>query len=254
MEKRTAAIVLAGGRGTRMGSDVPKQYMDVDGYPLIWYSLKAFEDSSVDEIVLVCPQGDEENCSTNIVEKYGFSKVKGIVPGGLERYHSVYNALKSLRCIAEGDMREPCEIVFIHDGARPMIDGDTIKRAYDAAVCDHAAIVAVPANDTVKMADTAGFATETLRRDLVWLVQTPQVFDFYEIYEAYGRLMESEDELRKKGILITDDAMVLELFSDRRVRVVEGDRKNIKVTGPDAIETVKHFLSLRNRNGSGRTM
>ena len=105
MEKKTAAIVLAGGRGTRMRADVPKQYMEVEGYPLIWYSLKAFEESFVDEVVLVCPDGDEESCSRDIVEKYGFSKVKGVVSGGLERYHSVYNGLKALRCIAEGDMR-----------------------------------------------------------------------------------------------------------------------------------------------------
>ena len=252
MEKKTAAIVLAGGRGTRMRADIPKQYMEVGGYPLIWYSLKAFEDSFVDEVVLVCPEGDEEDCSRDIVEKYGFTKVKGVVPGGLERYHSVYNGLKALRCIAEGDMRDPCDIVFIHDGARPMIDEDIIRRAYEATVRDHAAVVAVPASDTVKMADTDGFATETLRRDLVWLVQTPQTFDFYEIYEAYGRLLESEKELIKKGVLVTDDAMVLELFSDRRVRFVEGDRKNIKVTGPDDIELVRQFIADRNRNGSGR--
>lgn len=252
MEKRTAAIILAGGRGTRMGSAVPKQYMEVEGYPLIWYSLKAFEDSFVDEIVLVCPEGDEERCNTEIVEKYGFSKVKGIVAGGLQRYHSVYNALKMLRCIAEGDKREPCEIVFIHDGARPMVNEEIIMRAYEAAVKDRAAIVAVPANDTVKMADNAGFTTETPRRDLVWMVQTPQVFDFYEIYGAYGRLIESEKILLEKGVLVTDDAMVLELFSNTRVKLVEGDRKNIKVTGPDDIELVKFYLSQRNRTGSGR--
>ena len=86
----------------------------------------------------------------------------------------------------------------------------------------------------------------------MWLVQTPQVFDFYEIYEAYGRLIESEKELLKEGVLVTDDAMVLELFSDRRVRFVEGDRKNIKVTGPDDIELVRQFIADRIRNGSGR--
>ena len=245
MKKWTAAIILAGGRGTRMGSDLPKQYMQVGGYPLIYYSLKAFEDSFVDEIVLVCAESDIGFCSEEIVGKYGFSKVKGIVSGGRERYHSVHNGLAALRCIAEGDMRDPCEIVFIHDGARPFVDGDIIKRAYDAAVEDHAAIVAIPANDTVKLADGERFADETLRRDRVWLVQTPQVFDFYEIYDAYGKLIETEADLIERGVLVTDDAMVMELFSDRKIRLVMGDARNIKVTTPEDMEMVGYFMAKR---------
>ena len=242
MEKRTAAIVLAGGRGTRMGADTPKQYMEIDGYPLIYYSLKTFEDSFVDEIVLVCAAGDEEYCTTGIVEKYGFTKVKGIVCGGRERYHSVYNGLKALRCIDEGDNRNPCEIVVIHDGARPLVTEDIIRRAYDGAVENHAAVAAVPSKDTVKMADSEGFATETLRRDLVWLMQTPQAFDFYEVYEAYSKLIESEAQLLERGVSVTDDAMVLELFSDTRVKFVMGDYRNIKVTTPEDLELMRYFM------------
>ena len=242
MEKRTAAIVLAGGRGTRMGGDTPKQFMEVCGHPLIWYSLKTFEESFVDEVILVCAGGDVEYCTTEIVEKYGFSKVKSIVCGGRERYHSVYNGIKALRCVDEGDMRDPADIVMIHDGARPLVSQDVLRRVYDAAVADHAAVAAVPAKDTVKMADPEGFATETLRRDLVWLMQTPQAFDLYEVYEAYSKLIDSEDELISKGITVTDDAMVLELFSDRRVRFVEGDYRNIKVTTPEDLELVKYYI------------
>lgn len=233
MKKRTAAIVLAGGRGERMGTGIPKQYMMIGDYPLIYYSLKAFSDSFVDEIVLVCSEGDEDYCTNEIVERYGFSKVKTITAGGRERYHSVYNGLKALRCVAEGDMREPCDIVFIHDGARPFITEDILSRTYDAVESDHAAIVAMPAKDTVKMSDTDGFITETVRRDLVWLAQTPQAFEFYEIYDCYSKLMESESSLAERGILITDDAMVLELFSDTRVKIVPGSDRNLKVTTPE---------------------
>ncbi len=242
MKKRTAAIVLAGGRGTRMGSDTPKQYMEIGGYPLIWYSLKAFQDSFVDEIILVCADGDVDRCSEEIVEKYGFTKVKSVVPGGRERYHSVYNGIKALRCVAEGDMRDPCDIVMIHDGARPLVSQDVIRRVYDGAAENHAAVAAIPSKDTVKMADTEGFATETLRRDLVWMMQTPQAFDFYEIYEAYSKLIESEASILESGIVVTDDAMVLELFSERRVKFVMGDPKNIKVTGPEDPELMKFYL------------
>ena len=240
--KKTAAIVLAGGKGTRMGGNTLKQYIEIDGYPLLYYSLKAFSDSFIDEIVLVCGEGEEEYCANEIVEKYGFSKVKSIAVGGRERYHSVYNGLKALRCVAEGEGLDPCEIVFIHDGARPLVNNDIITRAYATAVSGQPAVVAVPSKDTVKMADTDGFAVETLRRDLVWLVQTPQVFDFYEIYDAYCKLIEQESQLMERGVLVTDDAMVLELFSDRKVRLVMGDYRNIKVTTPEDIELVKMYL------------
>ena len=105
--KRTAAVILAGGSGTRMGETTPKQYLDLGGYPLIYYSLKAFSESFVDEIVLVCKEGEEDYCSSEIVERYGFSKVKSIATGGAERFHSVYNGLKALRCMDEGEGKEP---------------------------------------------------------------------------------------------------------------------------------------------------
>lgn len=242
MKKRTAAIILAAGRGTRIGGDTPKQYMMIGKYPLIYYSLKAFSDSFVDEIILVCPDEDRERCTFDIVEKYGFAKVKSVVAGGRERYHSVYNGLRAIRCLDEGDNREPCSIVFIHDGARPFVNNEIIERSYECALKYSAAVTAVPAKDTVKLADPDGFAVETMRRDLVWNVQTPQVFDFYEVYEAYSRLIESEHELEKKGIVVTDDAMVLELFSDRRVKFSMGDHRNIKVTTPEDLEIARALI------------
>lgn len=244
IRKKTAAIVLAGGKGTRMGSDTPKQYLKIGEHPLLYYSLKAFEDSFVDETVLVCSENECEYCTSEIVEKYDLKKVKSVVKGGSERYHSVYNGLTALRCVSEGESGEPCDIVFIHDGARPFVNEDIIKRAYDCAVENHNAVVAVPAKDTVKLADPYGFATETMRRDLVWQVQTPQVFDFYEIYEAYSKLIRSEREVLEKGILITDDAMVLELFSDTRVKLVMGDYRNIKVTTPDDLVLARCFEEM----------
>ena len=235
MEKRTAAIILAAGKGTRIGGKTPKQYLTIGQYPLLYYSLKAFSDSFVDEIVLVCSEQDRQYCLEQIVEKYGFDKVKRIVAGGRERYHSVYNALMALGGTDGGDGYKPCDIVFIHDAARPFADGDIIKRAYDATLEYKATVIAVPAKDTVKLADAEGFAHETMRRDLVWQMQTPQTFDFREIFNAYSKLIESEKELAEKGVSVTDDAMVLELFSDRRVKLVMGDYTNIKVTTPEDI-------------------
>ena len=242
MNRKTAAVVLAGGKGRRIGGDTPKQYLEIGGHPLLYYSLKTFSDSFVDEIYLVCGAGEEEYCSTEIVEKYGFSKVRSIVSGGRERYHSVYNGLRAIRCTCEGGNSDPCEIVFIHDGARPFVTEEIILRAYNAAVENRAAAVAYPASDTVKMSDDAGFVAETLRRDHIWLMQTPQAFDFYEIYDAYSRLIESEPDILDRGVLITDDAMVLELFSERKVKLVMGDGRNIKVTNPDDLKIAGLYI------------
>ena len=106
-----------------------------------------------------------------------------------------------------------------------------------------AAVVAVPAKDTIKLADPDGFSEQTLQRDKVWLMQTPQVFDFYEIYEAYSKLIESEKELIEKGVVVTDDAMVLEMFSDTKVKFVMGDYGNIKVTTPEDITIMNALMS-----------
>ncbi|MCR5688538.1 MAG: 2-C-methyl-D-erythritol 4-phosphate cytidylyltransferase [Lachnospiraceae bacterium] len=239
--KRTAAVVLAGGSGKRMGGGIPKQYMDLAGRPLICHSLKAFEDSFVDDIVLVCGEDDRQYCSSEIVEKYGFSKVRCIASAGRERYHSVYNGMKALVCMWEGASAEPCDIVFIHDGARPFVNEEIIGRTFEAAVGFGAAAAAVPAKDTIKLANAAGFAVETVPRDIAWQMQTPQTFDFRRIYEAYSRLIESEEDIMKKGINVTDDTMVFELFSGRKVRLVMGDYRNIKITTPDDMAIARYI-------------
>lgn len=242
MKKKTAAIVLAGGRGTRTGRNVPKQYINVGGYPLLYYSLKTISDSFIDEIILVCGEADRDHCMNDIVEKYHFTKVKSVVVGGRERYHSVYNGLTTLRCIAEGDSTDPCGIVFIHDGARPFVSEQILTRAYEAAEEFGAAVVAMPARDTVKLADDNGFAIETLDRNSLWLMQTPQAFDFYDIYDAYSKLIAREAEFLEKGVKVTDDAMVLELFSDKKIKLVEGDARNFKVTTEEDLDLVGRYL------------
>ena len=126
MENFTA-IVLSAGSGSRMKSDIPKQYMDLNGKPVIYYSLKAFEESDFSSIILVCGKNDVDYCKKEIVEKYGFTKVKAVVAGGKERYHSVYEGLK---------MAEGSDYVFIHDGARPMITPQMIRRLQDVVIVE----------------------------------------------------------------------------------------------------------------------
>ncbi|MBQ2901633.1 MAG: 2-C-methyl-D-erythritol 4-phosphate cytidylyltransferase [Agathobacter sp.] len=229
-----AAIVLSAGVGSRMKSDIPKQYMDLVGKPVIYYSLKAFEDAGFSSIVLVCGKDDVEYCKKEVVEKHGLKKVTAIVPGGKERYHSVYEGLKA---VAEADY------VFIHDGARPMITQEVIERLQEAVVKEEAAVAGVPVKDTIKIVDDDAYVTDTPERQYVWQVQTPQCFAFPIIYDAYKSVIQDEEEgwtIPK----ITDDAMVLEYATDHEVKMVEADYRNIKITTPEDLLIAKVFLSM----------
>lgn len=220
------AVVLAAGSGKRMNSTVKKQYMELCGRPLIFYALNTFESSFIDEIVMVVSEGDEEYCRQEIVEKYGFKKVKKIVAGGKERYHSVYEGIKAC-----GE----CDYIFIHDGARAFVDDDTLRRCLDAVVESKACVAAVKAKDTIKLENGQGFVKETLNRNLLWTVQTPQVFEYALIKKCYEELLQKESLLMAEGVAITDDTMAVETFSDVKVRLVEGSYNNIKITTPEDI-------------------
>ncbi len=225
---KIAAIVLAGGRGTRMGSDIPKQYMEINGYPILYYSLKAFEDSPVDTVVVVCASGEVSYCKREIVDKYHLTKVKFIVEGGAQRYHSVYNGLKM---VADSDY------VLIHDGARPFITGKIISDNISAVIEKKACVTAVPSKDTVKLADEQLAVAGTPPRDRVWIIQTPQTFETSLICKAYETL------LKEQAVQVTDDAMVIEKVCDLPVYFVMGDYKNIKITTPEDLLIARAFLS-----------
>lgn len=232
MENFTA-IVLSAGSGSRMKSDIPKQYMDLNGKPVIYYSLKAFEESDFSSIVLVCGKNDVDYCKKEIVEKYGFTKVKAVVAGGKERYHSVYEGLK---------MAEGSDYVFIHDGARPMITPQMIRRLQDVVIVEGTAVAGMPVKDTIKIVDENNYVESTPERKYVWQVQTPQCFSYSIIYEAYKAVITDETE----GVPIppiTDDAMVLSYATDYEVKMVEADYKNIKITTPEDILVASVLLA-----------
>lgn len=228
-----AAIVLSAGVGSRMKSDIPKQYMDLNGKPVIYYSLKAFEDNGFSSIVLVCGKDDVEFCQKEIVEKYNLTSVKAVVPGGKERYHSVYEGLKEVK---------GADYVFIHDGARPMINQDIINRLKEAVVAEEAAVAGMPVKDTIKIVDEDAYVSETPERKYVWQVQTPQCFAFPIIYEAYKSIIQDEEEGWSIPV-VTDDAMVLSYATDHEVKMVEADYRNIKITTPEDLLIAKLFLA-----------
>lgn len=229
-KEKCTAVVLAAGRGTRMGTEVQKQYLEIGGKPVLYYSLEVFEKSTIiDEIVLVVGENQKEYCQKEIVEKYGFQKVKGIVQGGAERYHSVWNGLQE---VEDG-------YVFIHDGARPFVDEEILCRAY-ADVREHrACVVGMPVKDTIKISDEQGLVAETPNRTLLWMIQTPQVFEVSLVKEAYSKLIE-------QGITgATDDAMVVEMMLGSKVKLVKGSYENIKITTPEDLIVAQAFLSKK---------
>ena len=228
MEKQKyTAIVLAAGSGKRMNSKVHKQYLIIQDRPVLYYSLKAFEDSAVDEIVLVVGKGEEEFCRKEIVDKYGISKVKAIVEGGKERYHSVFEGLKQT---------SDADYVLIHDGARPFVDQDIIRRCMQEVQKYQACVVGMPVKDTIKIADEEGYAKQTPDRKNVWMIQTPQTFSYALIYEAYEEMLKTEDTA------ITDDAMVLERIKGKKSKLIEGSYRNIKITTPEDLLIANVYL------------
>lgn len=236
------AIVLSAGQGKRMKTAVQKQYIELEGKPVIYYTLKAFQDSGIiGDIVLVVGEGQEKFAREEIADKYHFTKVSAIVAGGAQRYDSVWQGLKAVQRL---NAPSQSSYVFIHDGARMFVDEGIIRRGYETVRRYRACVTGMPSKDTVKIVDDDGFAVQTPKRKYVWAVQTPQIFETSLITEAYFRLMQEQD------IDVTDDAMVVEQMLHLPVRLFEGSYDNIKITTPEDLEIAKEFLKKRQESGS----
>lgn len=232
---RTTAIVLAAGQGERMHSSVHKQYLLIKDKPVLYYALKAFEDSTlINDILLVVGKGEETYCQKEIQEKFDFHKIQTIVCGGKERYHSVAYGIRSI----EWD----CDYVFIHDGARPFVDAGIIERTFHEVRQSRACVAGMPVKDTIKIAGADGFVESTPDRSRIWQIQTPQVFEKKIIADAYEKLLTEEKDLLADGITITDDAMVVEHFMNMPVKLVQGSYQNIKITTPEDLKIAEVFV------------
>ena len=218
---KTTAIVLSAGKGKRMNSDIPKQYMPLLNHPVIYYALKAFEDSVVDEIILVAGADDFDYLKREIIEEYSFKKVTKIVTGGAERYNSVNNGLLAA---------DPnTDYVFIHDGARPLITPEMVSTLLKEVKEKKAVVAACPAKDTIKVVDANGKVVSTPDRKTLWQIQTPQVFEYALVKQAYAKAIAANDTT------LTDDAMVVETYSDRNVYTINTGSGNLKITTPEDI-------------------
>ena len=228
MKPLCKAIVLAAGSGLRMGTGLPKQFLPLGGKPVVWYSLQAFQTyPDIAEIILVTGEDFTDYCRKEIVDRYHLDKVKTITKGGAERTDSVYQGL----CCAE-----PCDYVFIHDGARPFLDTGILDRCMEKVLCYDAAVAGMPSKDTVKIADAAGFVKTTPERKTVWTIQTPQVF-------SYSLIRKAHDKMYRQNIKgLTDDAMVVERTTGHPIILVEGSYRNIKITTPEDLKTAESLL------------
>lgn len=211
-----SAIILAGGRGKRMGSEISKQYIKIKGKPILYYTLKKFIDcKSIDSITLVLPEDEIEYCRREILVTYSLN-IDNIVAGGKERQDSVCNGLESMI---------NTNIVLIHDGARPFVSNKIIEQGIKFAKLYGAAAPGVTPKDTIKIKNKESFSVDTPNRENLVAIQTPQVFDFNTILECHKKI-------KKDNVVVTDDTMVVELYGNK-VYLYDGDYTNIKVTTPE---------------------
>ena len=263
---RVTAILLAAGRGTRMGSGIRKQFMELAGRPVLSWSLNVLALSPiVTEIVLVIPAGGGANKSAEEEQEHirrlfidplpeaAAAKVRALVPGGAERYNSVYNGLEAIQW--------PCDYVFIHDGARPLITEEMLEKLFRAVQEYKAVVAASPSKDTVKITDDSGFVQSTPDRSRVWNIQTPQCFEYELVKSSYEKIIGAASDTASAAAFadfagaghqnsqtprkITDDARVVEYASDTKVRPVDTGYQNIKITTPEDLLVAEVFL--RNR-------
>ena len=222
---KNVAIILAGGKGKRMNAPVSKQFIEVGGKPVIYYTLKRFEAcDEVDEIILVLPKDEIDYFVGNIQNKFNFN-ISKIIEGGTERSDSVYNALKEL---------DEADIVLIHDGARAFVSNEIISNGIANAKEFGAAAPGVTPKDTIKVKNNESFSKDTPVRETLVAIQTPQCF-------KYSLIKDCHQKIRKENIAVTDDTMVVERYGNR-VYLYEGDYKNIKLTTEEDLILAKEFV------------
>ncbi len=220
-------IIAAAGQGKRLGAGGNKIFVTLQNKPLLTYTLDVAQASSlVREVVVVTRPGDISGCE-RIVTKGKYGKVKTIIPGGVERQDSISAGLRAVTGTAQW--------VAVHDGARPFLTLGLLERIAAAAVDAGAAIAALPVKETVKRSDKQGFVAGTLEREHLWLVQTPQIFSYSLLREAYKKA-------QKYGWRATDDAALVEKLG-HPVKIVPGEETNIKITTPGDLILARCILA-----------
>lgn len=229
MEQSWGVVIVAAGRGSRMGTKESKQYLQLGDKPILVHTLERFEAMSfISEIVLVVGTEDVARCK-EWCEQYHITKMKAVISGGTERQHSVYEGLKQIES----------QWVMVHDGVRPFVSERAVASCCDKAYEHQAAVLAVPVKDTIKQVNEKGMITATPDRKSLWAIQTPQAF-------RRDLLIHAHESALEKGLLGTDDAMVVE-WTGATVVVSEGEYTNIKITTPEDLPWAEQLLEALNK-------
>ncbi len=228
---KTSAVILAGGTGSRVGANTPKQFLLLDGIPVLVHTLKAFQQcKSIWEIVLVTRKEDVAYCRS-LVKQYGITKCTAVVVGGKERNESAARGCDAVNPKAV--------YVAIHDGARCLVTPKQITDVARAAYAYKAATAATPVTDTIKIVNSYGFIESNVKRETAWAAATPQIF-----HRVYYRM--AQEQAKKETQTITDDNMLMELIG-QRVMVVDTGNENFKITVPSDIQRAEAVLQGRKR-------
>lgn len=234
MADKWSVVIVAAGRGSRMGTKESKQYLMLADKPVIVHTLELFQRMELaEEIVLVVGSGDVERCR-EWVASYGLHKVTRVLAGGKERQQSVLIGLRAASL----------DWVMVHDGVRPLVSEAAVSACCRVAVATGAAVLAVPVKDTIKQVDEAGVIVSTPDRASLRAIQTPQAF-------RRELLLEAHEKAEAEGFLGTDDAMVAERYG-AAVAVAEGEYSNIKITTPDDLPLAEFWLAQRRGAEAGR--
>jgi 2-C-methyl-D-erythritol 4-phosphate cytidylyltransferase len=230
---RVAAIIAAAGLGRRMQQDIPKTYLRLLGKPILIHTLEIFEMiPEVHEVLVVVHPEDLEFCQEEIIDPYPLKKVLRLVPGGKERQDSVYHALKVLRKESEN-----LDVILVHDGVRPLVAPAQVRQVVSAARRHGGAVLGIPCQDTLKRVNPRGEVVDTVDRQELWQIQTPQAFQAALLWQAYREAMD-------KRFYATDEAALVEALG-KPVVVVPGSCLNLKITTPDDLKMAEALLTLR---------
>lgn len=222
-------VIVAAGTGSRMNMGINKQFIKLEGKEIIAYTIEKFyNNSNIEDIVVVVKEDEFEFFKEEILDKYNFKNIK-IAYGGKERQDSVYNGLKLLD--------EKCDVVLIHDGARPFVSDKIIDKSIEEAKEHKAIVVGVPVKDTIKVIDNDKNIVDTPNRSVLWAVQTPQTFDYNILIDAY------KDAFKNK-FYGTDDAMLVERIG-YKVKMLEGSYNNIKITTQEDLNIGSQILRVQ---------
>lgn len=228
MNSKISVLIPAAGQGKRMETSVKKPYLMLGNKPILSHTIDRFEQNSViDEIIVIVDESDFTICNEHVIAPFRFRKTRELVSGGETRQVSVFNGLRTLS--------EDVDYVIIHDGVRPFINDDIIFRCLEAASECGASVAAVPVKDTIKVANQNLYINYTPERDLLWQVQTPQVFRKSLIVEAHNKATQD-------GLKASDDATLVEKLGVP-VKLVMGSYKNVKLTTPEDLRFAESLLN-----------